>query len=305
MSAFTRWIKFNLVGMMGMAVQLAALALFKRWMPGHYLCATAAAVELTLLHNFTWHLHYTWRDRRQTGSWLKQLARFHLSSGLVSMLGNLMLMRLLMQAAHLPLLAANITAILCCGLMNFWLGNCWAFAGASRKPVIPRRGCVQIFVPALLFAIGGSVAYSQASPSPPDAPAPQSAHQNRPYSNASYFSRAGILCGAGASTSSAAMKPTPGCGAGITLLPLPVFFEAGIMGPQANRSYLSGYISLDTDIALRPRSSRYMPMAMIGYSRLFDTNKSWRIELRDYYTFANPTQHNVMLRIGWMQQAHD
>jgi putative flippase GtrA len=28
------------------------------------LYATAAAIELTLLHNFVWHLHYTWRDRR-------------------------------------------------------------------------------------------------------------------------------------------------------------------------------------------------------------------------------------------------
>jgi len=47
---------------------------------------------------------------------------------LVSMLGNLALMRLLVGIAHIPLLAANCIAILCCSILNFCLGNNWAFA---------------------------------------------------------------------------------------------------------------------------------------------------------------------------------
>jgi putative flippase GtrA len=58
-NALVRWAKFNLVGAVGMAVQLAALARFSRWAPGHYLYASAAAIEITLLHNFVWHLRYT------------------------------------------------------------------------------------------------------------------------------------------------------------------------------------------------------------------------------------------------------
>lgn len=98
------------------------------------------------------------------------------------------------------------------------------------------------------------------------------------------------------------------------------------MGPQANRSYLSGYISLDSSIPLAPPTIEYLPMAMIGYSRLFETghaldyglalalprfggekrsSDSLRIEIRDYCTFANPIQHNVVLRIGWMIPEHD
>ena len=64
MNTLIRWGKFNLVGAMGMVVQLAALALFNRVSAGHYLYATAAAIELALVHNFVWHLHYMWRDRR-------------------------------------------------------------------------------------------------------------------------------------------------------------------------------------------------------------------------------------------------
>ena len=128
MNTFIRWGKFNLVGAMGMVVQLTALALFDHWTPGHYLYASAAALELTLLHNFVWHLHYTWRDRRDRSMLLAQLVRFHLSNGLVSMVGNLALMRMLVHEAHLHLLAANSIAILCCSMVNFCLGNNWAFA---------------------------------------------------------------------------------------------------------------------------------------------------------------------------------
>jgi len=132
MSTFIRWGKFNLVGAAGMVFQLAALALLNPWAAGHYLYATAAAIELTLLHNFAWHLRYTWRDRSDGSSRLAQIVRFHLSNGMVSMVGNLALMRVLVQQAHMPLLAANAIAILCCSLANFLLGDCWAFAAGKR-----------------------------------------------------------------------------------------------------------------------------------------------------------------------------
>lgn len=132
MNVFLRWIRFNVVGAAGMALQLAALALFNRIMHGHYLLASAAAVELTLLHNFSWHLRYTWRDRSPSSRVLPRLIRFHLSNGLVSMLGNLVLMRIFVQQEHLPLLAANGMAILCCSIVNFCLSNSWVFAGPCR-----------------------------------------------------------------------------------------------------------------------------------------------------------------------------
>ena len=131
MNTFIRWCKFNLVGAMGKVVQLAALALFNRLTAGRYLLASTAALELTLLHNFAWHLHYTWRDRRDRSAMLVQLVRFHLSNGLVSMLGNLALMRILVHDARIPLLASNSIAILCCSIVNFCLGNNWAFAATT------------------------------------------------------------------------------------------------------------------------------------------------------------------------------
>jgi putative flippase GtrA len=144
-NAILRWGKFNLVGAMGMVVQLVALAAFSRRAPSHYLYASAAAIELTLLHNFVWHIHYTWRDRRDGSGMLAQLMRFHLSNGLVSMLGNLVLMRMLVQGEHLHVLAANGIAILCCSIVNFCLGDHWAFPARARDAAIaPVRQSEQI-----------------------------------------------------------------------------------------------------------------------------------------------------------------
>lgn len=123
-----RWGKFNLVGAVGMAVQLGTLALINHLAPGRYMLATAAALEITLLHNFVWHLHFTWRDRRCRSALRSQLIRFHLSNGLASLVGNLALMPLLVESARIPVVMANALAILCCSIVNFFLGHNWAFA---------------------------------------------------------------------------------------------------------------------------------------------------------------------------------
>jgi putative flippase GtrA len=123
-----RWGKFNLVGAVGMAVQLGTLAVLNRWWAGHYLWATAVALEITLVHNFVWHLHTTWRDRCDGSGLPGQFWRFHLSNGLVSMAGNLAMMPALVHGAGVPVVVANAIAILCCSILNFCLGDRWAFA---------------------------------------------------------------------------------------------------------------------------------------------------------------------------------
>ncbi len=129
MNRVIRWFKFSLVGALGIAVQLAVLAALHRFVPGRYLLASDASVELTLLHNFVWHMHYTWRDQRDKCALRTQLLRFHLTNGLVSMTGNLALMRVLVRAAHMRVLVANCMAILCCSVVNFFLSDGWTFAG--------------------------------------------------------------------------------------------------------------------------------------------------------------------------------
>ncbi|MES2221474.1 MAG: GtrA family protein, partial [Acidobacteriota bacterium] len=117
MNALIRWGKFNVVGAMGMVLQLAALSVFDRSFPGHYLAESAAAVELAILHNFVWHLRYTWRDRNDHFSPLARLLQFHFSNGLVSLVGNLVILRTLVDQARMPILIADSIAILLCSMI--------------------------------------------------------------------------------------------------------------------------------------------------------------------------------------------
>jgi putative flippase GtrA len=119
-----RFFRFNLVGAIGIAVQLAMLELLRR--AGlDYLVATIIAVEAAILHNFVWHERYTWRDRDSVSRWesFARLLRFHLANGAVSLVGNAVIMRWLVGAFGVAVLPANVAAIAACGLVNFVLGD--------------------------------------------------------------------------------------------------------------------------------------------------------------------------------------
>jgi putative flippase GtrA len=140
MNPFTRWLRFNLVGAIGMAVQLGTLAALHRIAPAHILIDTAIAVELTLLHNFAWHTRYTWHDRAGS-SRTQQLLRFHAANGIVSLAGNIVLMRVFVQTLHVRFLVANLLAISCCALANFLASHCWAFAAKPSDTPLAFTGC--------------------------------------------------------------------------------------------------------------------------------------------------------------------
>jgi putative flippase GtrA len=132
---FLRWMKFNLVGGIGIGVQLAALAVFRSWLKLDYMLATGLAVEIAVVHNFLWHERFTWADRPVTGPMgsLVRLVKFNASNGAVSIVGNLVLMRLLVGELKVKYVASNLLAIVLCSLVNFVLGDRFVF-GAEENP---------------------------------------------------------------------------------------------------------------------------------------------------------------------------
>jgi putative flippase GtrA len=125
-STVTRWLKFNLVGGIGIAVQLLMLALLKTGLHLDYLFATALAVEITVIHNFLWHERFTWADR--AGAGFRRFLRFNLTTGLFSIAGNLLLMKLLVGFAHVNYLLANGITITACSVVNFLVSDGFVFA---------------------------------------------------------------------------------------------------------------------------------------------------------------------------------
>ncbi len=132
--ALRRWLKFNFVGGIGIAVQLLALSFFRSLLHIDYLVATALAVETAVIHNFLWHERFTWADRPPGGSMqsLIRLARFNSSNGLISIIGNLLMMRWLVGVLNVNYFVANLIAITACSLANFFLSDCFVFQSESE-----------------------------------------------------------------------------------------------------------------------------------------------------------------------------
>jgi putative flippase GtrA len=128
-SMLARWWKFNFVGAVGIGVQFAALFLLKSILGFNYLMATAIAVEAAVVHNFVWHEQFTWADRVRA-SWrnsLPRFLRFNLTTGAVSIIGNLALMKVLVGQGHMNYLIANAIAIALCSIANFLVSEEWVF----------------------------------------------------------------------------------------------------------------------------------------------------------------------------------
>ena len=122
---FRTWLKFNAVGIIGVGVQLAALAILRTGLGADYLVATFLAVEAAVLHNFIWHERWTWveRTRQKAGGVIGRLFRFHLANGLISVAGNLVLMWLFVSRLHLHYFLANLIAIGTCSIVNFFASD--------------------------------------------------------------------------------------------------------------------------------------------------------------------------------------
>jgi len=144
--ATVRWVKFNAVGALGILIQLGTLFVLTSWLRLGYLLATTLAVEAAILQNFFWHQRFTWADRQSYGSGkgLKQLLKFNLTTGLFSIAGNLVLMRLFVEVAGLQYVIANLLTIATCSIVNFAVSDLYVFREKFQGSTIPVVGNQQL-----------------------------------------------------------------------------------------------------------------------------------------------------------------
>ena len=142
---FSRFLKWTLVGALGLSVKTGVLALARELLGAHYLLATSAAVEAAILHNFCWHQCWTWRDRPvHHRAVAVRLLRFHASTALLAMGWNLVLMRLLVEGIGLHYLLANLLCAPLVGLLNFFIAEFLIFvrpacpSGVAQRPAFFR-----------------------------------------------------------------------------------------------------------------------------------------------------------------------
>ena len=141
-SLLKRWFVFNVVGALGVLLQLATLVLLTRGLRWHYLAATACAVEAAVLHNFIWHERWTWAERAR-GGWaarMARLGRFHMTNGALSLAGNVLLMTLFVGTFALNCTLANLLAIGICSILNFFAGDRLVYLHPAVKPRVHAGG---------------------------------------------------------------------------------------------------------------------------------------------------------------------
>ncbi len=130
-------IRYNMVGLAGVFVQLGVLNLLERQFGLHYLLATALAVEAAVLHNYWWHWKWTWGARNAPPS---SLLRFQLTTGLISIAGNVSGMKMLAGVMGWPALPANLATIAILFAFNFLVADRFVFAARDTMRACPSSG---------------------------------------------------------------------------------------------------------------------------------------------------------------------
>lgn len=136
--AVRRWLRFNAVGAAGAVVQLIALWLMVRSGVPEPIAA-AFAVEAAVIHNFFWHESWTWGGSSRRGNALGRFARFNVSNGAISIVGNALIMWILATQWGLPYLPVNLVAILVCSVLNFVSSDRFVFRRHVFRNSAPTR----------------------------------------------------------------------------------------------------------------------------------------------------------------------
>ena len=118
---------------MGFVLQTTMLFAPVRWTG----LATPAAVILAVLaavsHNFFWHVHFTWPDRPRETRFRRWLS-FHLSTGILSVVGNVVVTMVVASGTGLPLVASNAVAVALVAMANFWVSDRLIFNAQCSMP---------------------------------------------------------------------------------------------------------------------------------------------------------------------------
>jgi putative flippase GtrA len=129
------FLRFNVTGLIGAAVQLASFAALGRLTTMSPTTAASLAVAVAVVHNFAWHWKWTWADRPIPLRGVPAgFGRFALSNGLVSLLGTVLLMPVL-TGAGLNAPGANVIAIAASGIVNFYLAGAVVFRRRAPRAV--------------------------------------------------------------------------------------------------------------------------------------------------------------------------
>jgi putative flippase GtrA len=130
MNAAKRGRRFVAVAMLGFVLQISMLMLLARvvGLPDGW--ATLAAVAAAIVHNYFWHVRWTWADRSGGGllAHTVQFVRFAGVAGAMCITANVAITAIGAEWLKLPLPVANLIAVALFGTANYAALNRIVFA---------------------------------------------------------------------------------------------------------------------------------------------------------------------------------
>lgn len=129
-----RFVKFSIVGLSGMIINLAALyisreALFNNIDPEwiRLNLSLGLAIFLATINNYLWNRKWTWFDRKGKTKYgfLPQMGQYFIACGLAI---GLQFALTLLLAQFMHYLIANIISIVLAAVLNYLLNDIWTFA---------------------------------------------------------------------------------------------------------------------------------------------------------------------------------
>ncbi|RKZ33924.1 hypothetical protein DRQ33_03240 [bacterium] len=126
-----RLIKFCIVGITGVAVNMGLLALFREIFKFPIWLASPIAIEMSIISNFLLNDVWTWNDRRYRTMW-GRLWRYHLSIGITAFGLNYPILLIMTYIFGVPYLLSNLVGICISALANFLLNHLWTYKDKSH-----------------------------------------------------------------------------------------------------------------------------------------------------------------------------
>jgi dolichol-phosphate mannosyltransferase len=130
-----RFIKFGIVGALGVVINVGLLHLLTVYFRFDYKIGSIFAIEFAIINNFLWNFFWTWNDRKTgtSNGLLVRFVRFHVSSGFTALIVNWGLLVLLTETIHLHYQISNLIGIAFGSGINFLLGNFWVFPKIAKN----------------------------------------------------------------------------------------------------------------------------------------------------------------------------
>jgi len=132
-----RILKFGVVGVSGVVVNLGIYAFLREYVEMQDFLARAIAIEISILNNFIWNFLWTWSDRGRTLKNLPdRLLKYHGSTFIASFIVTLgigwLVLKLLPDMAMIDYISHTV-GIAAGMVANFLLSDKWVFNSQKKK----------------------------------------------------------------------------------------------------------------------------------------------------------------------------